>query len=170
MPGRRLQRRRQRHQQVAELDITAFMNLMVILVPFLLITAVFSRVAVVDLFLPEAGDSEQNKKPAFMLQLELYQDRLVVKEKRSDLRRQYRIKNNTFDRARAAKLFVLLKQRFPAQRQATLLAAGDISYDLLVSVMDLVRLKVDDGQVIELFPDISIGDAPVAGRAGRRAG
>ena len=39
----------------AQLDITAFMNLMVILVPFLLITAVFSRIAVLDLSLPRAG-------------------------------------------------------------------------------------------------------------------
>ena len=36
----------------AELNITAFMNLMVILVPFLLITAVFSRLAVIELYLP----------------------------------------------------------------------------------------------------------------------
>ena len=35
-----------------ELNITAFMNLMVILVPFLLITAVFSRLAVLELNLP----------------------------------------------------------------------------------------------------------------------
>ncbi|HSN50904.1 MAG TPA: biopolymer transporter ExbD, partial [Woeseiaceae bacterium] len=41
-----------RNVETAELNITAFMNLMVILVPFLLITAVFSRLAVLELNLP----------------------------------------------------------------------------------------------------------------------
>lgn len=46
-------RRRQRHAEVVELNITAFMNLMVILVPFLLITTVFSRMAILELNLPD---------------------------------------------------------------------------------------------------------------------
>ena len=47
-------RRGGRHHRndTAELNITAFMNLMVILVPFLLITAVFSRLAILELNLP----------------------------------------------------------------------------------------------------------------------
>lgn len=44
--------RRKRMQETVELNITAFMNLMVILVPFLLITAVFSRMTVLELNLP----------------------------------------------------------------------------------------------------------------------
>ncbi|MEE9142428.1 MAG: biopolymer transporter ExbD, partial [Gammaproteobacteria bacterium] len=49
--------RRSRHadrRDPAELNITAFMNLMVVLVPFLLITAVFSRMAVLELYLPNS--------------------------------------------------------------------------------------------------------------------
>ena len=38
--------RSNRKHEAVELNITAFMNLMVILVPFLLITAVFSQVAI----------------------------------------------------------------------------------------------------------------------------
>ncbi|MBA1331805.1 biopolymer transporter ExbD, partial [Candidatus Endoriftia persephone str. Guaymas] len=38
-----MRRRSRRLHEEAELNITAFMNLMVILVPFLLITASFSR-------------------------------------------------------------------------------------------------------------------------------
>ncbi|NIO40724.1 MAG: biopolymer transporter ExbD, partial [Burkholderiales bacterium] len=44
---------------MAELDITAFMNLMVVLVPFLLITAVFSRMTVLDLTLPQVATKKQ---------------------------------------------------------------------------------------------------------------
>ena len=56
-------RRGSRHHDhdTAELNITAFMNLMVILVPFLLITAVFSRLAILELNLP--GSSNEPADP-----------------------------------------------------------------------------------------------------------
>ena len=50
------QRRAKRSREVnADLNITAFMNLMVVLVPFLLITAVFSQVSILNLNLPGTG-------------------------------------------------------------------------------------------------------------------
>ena len=48
-------RRRRRSQDPGDINITAFMNLMVILVPFLLITAVFSRITILELNLPTAA-------------------------------------------------------------------------------------------------------------------
>jgi len=52
---------RYRNVDAAELNITAFMNLMVILVPFLLITAVFSRLTILELNLP--GSSSEPADP-----------------------------------------------------------------------------------------------------------
>ena len=43
----RRRRRRGQHTGSGELNIMPFMNLMVILLPFLLVTAVFSRTAVI---------------------------------------------------------------------------------------------------------------------------
>jgi biopolymer transport protein ExbD len=59
----RSRRGSRRNVDTAELNITAFMNLMVILVPFLLITAVFSRLAILELNLP--GSSTEPAKPSF---------------------------------------------------------------------------------------------------------
>ncbi|MEM6810470.1 MAG: biopolymer transporter ExbD, partial [Pseudomonadota bacterium] len=59
-----------RSLEATELNITAFMNLMVILVPFLLITAVFSRLAILELNLPGAS-SEPAENPAETMQLEI---------------------------------------------------------------------------------------------------
>jgi biopolymer transport protein ExbD len=39
-------------KEEAELDITAFMNLMIVLVPILLLGLVFSKITVVDVTLP----------------------------------------------------------------------------------------------------------------------
>jgi biopolymer transport protein ExbD len=45
-----------------EIDVTTFLNLMVVLVPFLLITAVFSRLTIVELNLPStAGGPTGNR-------------------------------------------------------------------------------------------------------------
>ena len=48
-------RTHRRKHPAAELNITAFMNLMVVLVPFLLMTAVFSHITILDLNLPPPG-------------------------------------------------------------------------------------------------------------------
>jgi hypothetical protein len=61
-----------------------------------------------------------------------------------------------------------LKARFPDKLDATLLAEPNTPYDTLVQVMDAVRgTVVAQGPKIvraELFPNISIGDAPVVKR------
>ena len=46
MPVRRL------HKHAVHLEVTAFINVIVVLVPFLLSTAVFSHLAVLELSLP----------------------------------------------------------------------------------------------------------------------
>ena len=60
-------RRRGKREVDAELSLTAVMNVFLILVPFLLLTAVFVRIAVLELTLPNLERNpqsvqEQNKK------------------------------------------------------------------------------------------------------------
>ena len=57
-----IRRRSRSRREPAELNITAFMNLMVVLVPFLLITAVFSRITILELNLPTAQESEASEE------------------------------------------------------------------------------------------------------------
>ena len=56
---------RRRAGEPAELDMTTFLNLMVVLVPFLLITAVFSRITIVELTLPSASDGTPRADKGF---------------------------------------------------------------------------------------------------------
>ena len=56
---------RLRNKQPMELDVTTFLNLMVVLVPFLLITAVFSRITIVELTLPSSSGGSSAQPPAF---------------------------------------------------------------------------------------------------------
>ena len=59
-----------------------------------------------------------------------------------------------------------VKAKFPDKTDASILLEPDTPYDTLVQVMDRVRV-FETGQGVstiqaELFPDISIGDAPAA--------
>jgi hypothetical protein len=57
-----------------------------------------------------------------------------------------------------------VKARFPDKTEATILSEADIPYEVLVNTMDAVRTFTTpvSGKLVyaELFPDLSIGDAP----------
>jgi hypothetical protein len=57
-----------------------------------------------------------------------------------------------------------VKSQFPQMTDASVLLGPNVPYDTLVQVMDTVRvyqLPVAPFQKAELFPDVSIGDAPI---------
>jgi len=159
---------RNRHDTV-ELNITAFMNLMVILVPFLLITAVFSRLAILELNLP--GSSSEPVDPqeqTFQLEIIVRQDKIEVGDRNQGLLGIYpNSEVGGYDYVALADKLSELKERYPTKTDASILLEQEIAYDTLVQVMDTVRIEQEineeDGVIdrSDLFPDISIGDAPV---------
>ncbi|MBT8121491.1 MAG: biopolymer transporter ExbD [Gammaproteobacteria bacterium] len=161
---RRLNRRRLM-QEPADINITAFMNLMVILVPFLLITAVFTRITVLELNLPAAAEHEQHiQQPKFDLEIIVRDNSIAVGDRSGGLLSSFPRENGEYDYEQLSLLLQQIKARFPEKLDATLLLESDTSYDTLVQVMDRVRVAqvVQAGSVqsAELFPEISIGDAP----------
>lgn len=163
---RRWRARRARQSAPAELEVTTFMNLMVVLVPFLLVMAVFSRITVHELYLPSA-DSAQAAVDAPALSLEI-----IIRENRIDLGNRGRLIRSIdnadvgYDLGSLAEALADIKSQFPDVTQATILLEPDIAYEHLVSVMDAVRVQatLQDAQAVfvELFPEISIGEAPQA--------
>ncbi len=157
---------RRRHHEPADINITAFMNLMVILVPFLLITAVFSRMTVLELNLPAEAQHEQNfQEPKFNLEIIVREGSIAVGDREGGLLRRMPRVDGEYDYEQLSRLLQQIKARFPDKLDATLLLESDTSYDTLVQVMDRVRVAqvVVAGSVesAELFPEISIGDAPL---------
>lgn len=161
-------RRRGRYNgDTAELNITAFMNLMVILVPFLLITAVFSRLAILELSLP--GSSNEPVEPqdqVFQLEIIVRSDKIEVGDRHQGLLGIYPNTEDGYDYAALSIKLSELKSRYPAKTEAAILLEQDIAYDTLIQVMDRVRVadEIEGESIIRssLFPDISIGDAPVS--------
>lgn len=149
-----------------EINITAFMNLMVILVPFLLITAVFSRITVLDLNLPSLNaKNNQDEKVKLQLELVLRENSFDIQDANLGIIKRFARTNESTRWDKFSEILVEIKRRFPDEKNITLLLEPGISYKTLISVMDHVRsadiVQVASVETVELFPDISIGDAPV---------
>jgi len=161
---------RRLRKDVAHLEITAFINLIVVLVPFLLSTAVFTRLSVIDLTLPaqNALGLEQVKADNLQLEVVVRPEALEVGDRIGGLIQRIPATATGPDVKALSTLVQQLKTRFPDKLDATVLAEPNTSYDTLVQVMDAVRAghMTQGAKVVrsELFPNISIGDAPIRTR------
>ena len=164
MPARRLKKTQ------AHLEITAFINLIVVLVPFLLSVAVFTHLAVIDLSLPaQSNDQVQKLDPDKPLKLEvIIRARYVeVNDKHGGRIIDPPIPNLASgpDTKTLAAAMQAIKLKFPQHDDASVLAESEVPYDALVQVMDAVRAghQVQGARVVstDYFPNISVGDAPV---------
>ena len=180
-------RRYRKSKEAPELDITAFLNLMVVLVPFLLVSAVFSRITILELNMPEGAGGAASKKPKISVEVVIREKGLEISNGRSILARYPKIDNDVpvdsddpeagtntvkaYDRISLTNYLLKIKANYPDKTDSTILMEPDIEYWHLVSIMDTVRnaevIKEaavaggePDIQRIVLFPDISIGDAP----------
>jgi biopolymer transport protein ExbD len=158
-------RKHRRPVQQADLDITAFMNLMIVLVPVLLLSMVFSHTAVLDLNFPAIDDSQPPlDEDKLQLQLIIRPDSLTVADTKQGLIRRIDNAAAGHDFESLSKVLKQLKNRFPDKTDITLLLAENIDYQTIVTAMDVTRSyeTVVAVSVVnaELFPDISIGDAP----------
>lgn len=158
---------RRLRKEVAHLEITAFINLIVVLVPFLLSTAVFTRLAVIDLTLPaqNAPGLEQLKTDNLQLEIVVRPEALEVGDRLGGLIQRIPATAQGPDVKALSTLIQQIKTRFPDKNEATLLAEPNTSYDIIVKVMDAVRSGrvARDGKAVrvDFFPNISIGDAPI---------
>jgi biopolymer transport protein ExbD len=148
-----------------ELDVTSFMNLMVVLIPFLLISAVFSRVAIMELSVPTSAGGTASNTPNFAIEVIVRQAGFEIANG-SSVEAAIPKKDDRYDMEMLSKMLMRLKTQYPEKEDATILMEPGIEYDYLIQFMDAVRnAKVQEKgseavQQILLFPDISIGDAP----------
>lgn len=156
---------RRRQKEPADLDMTTFLNLMVVLVPFLLITAVFSRITIVELSLPSATGGPAPLEPPFRVEVIVRDEGLEITNGSAVIAAIPNVEGD-YDLATLSTYLQSLKRDYPDQEQASVLLEPDIAYDYLIRVMDVVRsaeLEGEDGAEpmrVALFTDISIGDAP----------
>ncbi|MBX2808998.1 MAG: biopolymer transporter ExbD [Cellvibrionaceae bacterium] len=161
---------RYRHKtSESELDITSFLNLMIILVPVLLVMMVFSRITVIDLSLPDlAADNQQAPDRVQPLEIVLRDKHIVVNYPAGQLLKRVPKKEGEHDFQYLSLVLQELKRHLNDQgidkRDALILSEPDTDYQSIVSAYDTVRsfkaVVVTDVVDAELFPVIALGDAP----------
>jgi biopolymer transport protein ExbD len=158
-------RYRKRMVESPELNITTFLNLMVVLIPFLLISAVFSRVTIQELRIPTSAGGEAIQNQNFAIEVIVRKAGLEIANGTA-VEAAIPNKEDEYDIELLSKLLIRLKAQYPDKEDATILLEPDIEYDHLIQIMDTVRgteEKMEDNdevQKIILFPEVSIGDAP----------
>jgi biopolymer transport protein ExbD len=156
---------KKRRAETPTLDVTTFLNLMVVLIPFLLISAVFSRVTIMELSVPTASAHSAVRSPNFAIEVIVRQAGLEIANGQS-VEAAIPKKDGEYDMQMLNEVLTRLKALYPEKEDATILMEPDIEYDHLIQIMDAVRGAEiheegsEEVRKVVLFPSISIGDAP----------
>jgi len=156
-----------------EIDVTTFLNLMVVLVPFLLITAVFSRLTIVELNLPSAAGGPSSSEESFRIEVVVRENGIEITNGSATIASIPK-KDDEFDFQTLSDFMIALKQEYPEHDAASVLMEAHIPYDYLIQTMDVVRSVeipiegddeseaegVEEFELYALFSEISVGDAP----------
>jgi len=177
-----------RTQEEADLDITPFMNLMIVLVPVLLLSMVFTRITIIDLQLPAAAAQTTEGLKQQQVELILRPQGLLVNFPEGVLLREIpnkRIESDDSqkngaelmgagsieepDYAVLSNVLQELKRHLRSKdadrKNINFLIQHDMPYQKIIAAMDSVRSyqAVVAASVVdaELFPDIAFADLPL---------
>jgi biopolymer transport protein ExbD len=172
-----------RTRKPVELMLVPMIDIFTVLVTFLLMTAVFSRITIMELDLPAADGAAS--QPTFRLEVIVRQQGLELTNGREAIARIPNV-DGEYDLGSLSRLALSLKRDYPNVSQASVLLEPAIEYDHLIQVMDAIRSAelpaagdggTSDPEVVgprplvrkvsaprpprvALFTDISVGDAP----------
>ena len=166
---RRLQRHHKQRARAVQLNIVSLIDVFAVLVFFLLVSSSLAaaRLNVISLNLPSPDRTvtpEQPDKPPLTVMLR--KTELVVTS-RDGVTRNLANTPQGYNVQALSDLLVEVKKTDPAEQNINVLLEPDTPYDSLVKVMDAARITPAEARASglphELFPQISIGDAPVEG-------
>jgi biopolymer transport protein ExbD len=180
----RRRRARRRPTRVAELLLVPMIDIFTVLVTFLLMTAVFSRITIIELDLPSAA-SAGAPAPPFRLEVIVRQEGIELSDGDALIAAIPNV-NGEYDLETLSELALALKRDYPEANDASVLLEPEIAYDHLIRVMDAIRSVEEPADAeprdagreasvaqpqlakatgsrlarVALFTDIAVGDAP----------
>lgn len=157
-----------------ELMLVPMIDIFTVLVTFLLMTAVFSRITILELDLPSSA-SQGASKPSFRLEVIVRAEGLELTNGTQRIATIPNV-NGEYDLKTLSNLAFSLKRDYPDANDASVLLEPEIEYDHLIQVMDAIRTaeaptedepkaeiqNTADARAVRvaLFTDIAVGDAP----------
>jgi biopolymer transport protein ExbD len=172
-----------RVRKPAELLLVPMIDIFTVLVTFLLMTAVFSRITILELDLPSSSNGPTVTEPEFRLEVILRKEGFELTNGTSVIAAVPKV-DGKYDMKALSELAVSLKRDHPDVDDASVLLEPEIAYDDLIQAMDAIRSveksavadlveqapsrSSTDGAVpgetkperVALFTDIALGDAP----------
>lgn len=153
----------------AELDVTAFLNLMIVLVPVLLLSLTFTQITVHEIKLPElTGGFASSTDPQAKLEVRVDDKGIRVFHPENTMIADIPMGkaedgSPVYDFDKLSQVMQAIKEELQDKRDVVLLSSPGLGYQDLVSTMDAVKsykaVVVSSLVEVELFPEISLGDA-----------
>ena len=172
-----------REYKPAELLLVPMIDIFTVLVTFLLMTAVFSRIAIMQIDLPSSV-SAKPEEPKFRLEVIVRQDGFELSDGKQAIGTVPKV-SGAYDLKALTDSVLAVKREHPTSEDASVLSEPKVPYDELVQVMDVIRsteLPATDALVagaavpqagnaapaagaprtvkVALFTNIALGDAP----------
>ena len=172
-----------REHKPAELLLVPMIDIFTVLVTFVLMTAVFSRIAIMQIDLPSSA-APKPSEPKFRLEIIVRQDGFELGDGKQSLGTIPKV-SGAYDLNALSEQVLAVKREHPTSEDASVLSEPKVPYDELVQVMDAVRsadLPASDPLVagavpaappagapgvsapqsvkVALFTNIALGDAP----------
>jgi len=153
----------------AELDVTAFLNLMIVLVPVLLLSMTFTQVTVLEVKLPElTGGPANSEQSQSKLEVVIDDEGFSVFYPTNTMVQKIPLTTGSdgqpaYDFLRLSQVMQALKEQLDDKKDIVLRSSPETDYQDLVFTMDAVKsyktVVVSSLVEVELFPEISLGDA-----------
>ncbi|MGC3980711.1 MAG: biopolymer transporter ExbD [Steroidobacteraceae bacterium] len=159
----RVKRNHQRARGNHDLNVVPMIDMMIILVFFLIFSAVFTRTSILELNFPTAQTAIPDLPQGLQLEVVVRKTSIEVSDRNTGLLKSLPNLANGYDIAGLSEYLMLVKSKYQDKQDASILLEPEIPYDTLVQVMDSVRVYVPKDKYInqaELFPEVSVGDAP----------
>ncbi len=173
-------RRMKKPKEDADLNITSFMNLMIVLVPVLLLNMVFTQTMVLDIKLPAAAQAPDPKKPKEVnvdFELMVFDEGIlfnvnkapVCKFAKVEDKHNYKGLSKALQKYKAVAELAMNKDRpedkeYRQKTDILLLLSEKEEYQVIVSTMDTLRsyptVVAATVEHAKLLPDVSLGDLP----------
>jgi biopolymer transport protein ExbD len=172
-----------RERKPAELLLVPMIDIFTVLVTFLLMTAVFSRIAIMQIDLPSSV-APKPEEPRFRLEVIVRQDGFELSDGRQAIGTVPKV-SGAYDLKALTESALAVKREHPASEDASVLSEPKVPYDELIQAMDAIRsaeLPAADPLVagavvpgtragapavgapqtvkVALFTNIALGDAP----------
>lgn len=160
-------------EEEAELDVTSFMNLMIVLVPVLLLSMTFTQITVLDVKLPELtggpfnSDSSQSQLDVLVNEKGFkvfYPSNVMLQEipvKTETLEDGTEVQSYNY--LQLSRVMQEIKKQLPDKRDVVIRLSRNVDYQNLITTMQNVKSyqTIIAASVIEveLFPEVSLGDA-----------